>query len=166
MLRLSSYPGMEPKHSLLQQTTTAVPYCPMRYQRVQQFICTATLTSFCDNNGVPSWGAPFNNNRTFYWGQTIQQLEDNCGCASRKTTSGLSGKATAVTTIISLANTCHTPGQTRPWGWATVWGVNRDRVNVCDFLSFQTCRVLTCTGTNKKHLLNKSAYIKDIKGNT
>lgn len=131
MLRLNSNPGMEPKHSLLQQTTTAVPYCPMRYQRLQQFLYCISMTSFCEKQQrCPVMrGASFNN-RTFYWGQTIQQLEDNCGCALRKAASSLSGKATAVTTIIHGANTCHTPGQTRPWGWATVWGVNRERVNV------------------------------------
>lgn len=62
-----------------------------------------------------------------------------------------------------------TPGQTRPWGRATVWGdIEGVGEATCDFLSFQTCNGcwLALVGKQKKHLLNRSAYIKDSKGYT
>lgn len=49
----------------------------------------------------------------------------------------------------------------RPWGREL--GVEKRGGGISwDFLSFQTCRVLTYTD-RKKHLLNRSAYIKDNK---
>lgn len=75
-------------------------------------------------------------NHAFSEVKRIQQLEENGGCAlkkkKKKSNIRPSGRGNDHYYCHYLPNDAHiTPWQTRPWGWATVWGSNRGKeVNV------------------------------------
>lgn len=116
MLRLNSNPGMEPKHSLLQQTTTAVPYCPMRYQRLQRFCLSATGSEL---NSASRQERRFLQHQDLSLRSNYQQRGDNRGRAEESGAQSF-WKGNGCHYAHPRSKRMSHTWTTRPWGRASV----------------------------------------------